>query len=249
MIRTVRLSGIMIMPPGRTDVILTFWINIADFPRMTRTPSCLSLSVPRCFGGMTWMSRYEPLLEFSDPSGEMGPIESGGLAICHQDTRILISDGRWRDDMLCLLSFSSPGNSVNLPVVGGPDWRGLNHWRGIVWDPGIMGIPSLHLCYDCLCLIALFRDVPLFVRSQADLSALVLKDIGGWRTIVWELGSLGRVHPSCYAAFSFCLDEWQIKGLETVIGPAGLMTCYPCRVLVCAVLWWVSLPLWKPRSW
>ena len=75
------------------------------------------------------------------------------------------------------------------------------------------------LCCDCLCLIALFRDVLLFVRGQADSSALVRKDIGGWRTIFWELGSLGRVHPSCYAALSFCLDVRQIKGLETVIGP------------------------------
>ena len=59
----------------------------------------------------------------------------------------------------------------------------------------------------------------LFVRDQADSSGLVWKDIGGWQTIVWELGSLGRVHPSCYAALSFCLDVRQIKGLEKVIGP------------------------------
>ena len=39
----------------------------------------------------------------------------------------MTSDGRWREDMLCLLIFSSPGNVVNLPVVVGPDWRGLTH--------------------------------------------------------------------------------------------------------------------------
>ena len=54
----------------------------------------------------------------------------------------------------------------------------------------------------------------LFVCGQADSSALFLKDIGDWRTIVWKLGSLGRIHPSCYADLSFCLDVWQIKGLE-----------------------------------
>ena len=74
-------------------------------------------------------------LDSCDPSGVMGPMDSGGLPICPQDTRITISDGRWRDDMLCLLNFSSPGNSVYSPVVGGPDWRGLTHWRVIVWDP------------------------------------------------------------------------------------------------------------------
>ena len=39
-----------------------------------------------------------------------------------QDTRIMISDGQWGEDLLCLLIFSSPGNAVNLPVVDGPDW-------------------------------------------------------------------------------------------------------------------------------
>ena len=82
--------------------------------------------------------------------------------------------------MLCLLNFSSPGNSVHLPAVGGPHWRGLTHWRGIVWDPGIIGIPRLRLCCDGPCLIALCRDVLLFVRDQAYSSALFLKDIGGW---------------------------------------------------------------------
>ena len=116
---------------------------------------------------------------------------------------------RWCDDMLCLLIFSSPGNALNLPVIGGPDWRGLTHWWVIVWQPGIIGIPRLRLCCDCLRLITLFRDVLLFVCGQTDSSAQFPKDIGDWRTIVFELGSLGRDHPSCY----------QIKGLETVIEP------------------------------
>ena len=116
----------------------------------------------------------------------MGPMDNEGLPICPQDTRITIS---------------------------GPDWRGLTHWRRIVWDPGIIGIPHLRLCCDCLCLIALFRDVLLLVRGQTDSSARFLKDIGDGPTIVWELGSLGRDQPSCFAALSCCLDVWQIKGL------------------------------------
>ena len=51
--------GVMIMTPGRTGVILTFGTGIVGFPRTTRTPSGLSLSVPRCFGRKTWMSCYE----------------------------------------------------------------------------------------------------------------------------------------------------------------------------------------------
>ena len=41
-------------------------------------------------------------------------------------------------------------------VVNKLDWRGLDHWRGIVWDPGIVDKRCLHACYDCLCFIALF---------------------------------------------------------------------------------------------
>ena len=47
-----------------------------------------------------------------------------------------------------------------------------------------------------------------------------MKDIGDWRTIVWELGSLGIAHLPYYEALSFCLDGWRIKGLETVIMPS-----------------------------
>ena len=140
----------------------------------------------------------------SDPSGDVGPTDSGGLTVCPQDTLVTISDVKMLDDMSYLLNFSSQGNYVRLPVVGGPHWIGLAHLRGVVWDPGIVCIPRLCLCCDCLCLIALYHDFLLFVLGQAYLSALFLKDIGGWRTIEWELGSLGRVQASCHVALSFC---------------------------------------------
>ena len=92
---------------------------------------------------------------------------------------VAIFDVRVRADMLCLLNFSSPENSVRLPVVGGPHWIGLTHLRGVVWDPGIVCIPRLVLRCDCLCLITLYRDVLLYSRGQACMSALFLKDIGG----------------------------------------------------------------------
>ena len=136
--------------------------------------------------------------------------------------------------MLCLLKFSSPGNSVRLPVVGGPHWIGLAHLRGVVWDPGIVCIPRLRLCCDCLCLIAVYRDVLLSICSQTYLSGLFLKDIGGWRISDWELGSLGRVHASCYAALSFCLYVKQIKGRGMVV--------MPCWVVNVLFLQGVSVP-------
>ena len=81
----------------------------------------------------------------------------------------------------------------------------------------------MYLAYACVMtvsrLITLFRNVLLFVRGQTDSSARCLKDIGVWRTISWELGSLGRDRPSCFAALSCCLDVWQIKGRVTVSEP------------------------------
>ena len=65
----------------------------------------------------------------------------------------------------------------------------------------------------CLCLIALYQNILLCDHGQACLPTLVLKDIVCWRTINWELGSLGRVHtPPCHETLSSCLDVWQIKG-------------------------------------
>ena len=82
-----------------------------------------------------------------------------------------------------------------------------------------MCILSLVLCCDCICLITLYRDDLLCSRGQAYLSTLFLKDIDGWRTIDWELGSLGSVHAPCHGALSFCGDVRQIKGWLAVIMP------------------------------
>ena len=69
---------------------------------------------------LTKVSSVLPL-NVCDLSAEMGPMDTAGLPIRPQDTQIMISDGQWGEDLLCLLIFSSLGNAVNLPVVGGPD--------------------------------------------------------------------------------------------------------------------------------
>ena len=33
------------------------------------------------------------------------------------------------------------------------DGRRLDHWRTVVWDPGIVDSWALSVCYDCLCLM------------------------------------------------------------------------------------------------
>ena len=50
------------------------------------------------------------------------------------------------------------------------DGQSLDYWRGIVWEPGIVGQQCLHVCYDCLCLMALFREVMLLLHDWAEWS-------------------------------------------------------------------------------
>ena len=67
--------------------------------------------------------------------------------------------------------------------------------------PGIVGQQCLHACYDCLCLMALFRDVMLLVHDWAALSTWTGTKTGYCRTVTW--------------------DEWQIEELEVVETPSG----------------------------
>ena len=45
------------------------------------------------------------------------------------------------------------------------DIQGLNHWHTVSWDPGVADSRVLTVCYDCLCLIALFRTVMSLSRD------------------------------------------------------------------------------------
>ena len=125
---------------------------------------------------------------------------------------------------------------------------GLDHWRGIVWDPGIVDEQCLHVCYDCLCLTALFRDAMLLFHDWAALSMWTGNETGYCRTITLELGCLGSINPPCDVDRFFGCDEWKIKELEAVV-TVGVMTFDSCDVLVCAELRCVSFPRECFRSW
>ena len=59
----------------------------------------------------------------------------------------MISEGQWGDDMFYVLIFSSSGTAVRLPVADGPDWKGLDYGRGIVWDKALL------VCLACACVV------------------------------------------------------------------------------------------------
>ena len=115
--------------------------------------------------------------------------------------------------------------------------------------PGIVGKRCLHVCYDCLCLIALFRDAMMLFHDLTVLSPWTGTGIGYCRTITWELGCLGSIYPPCDVDRFFGRDEWQIKNLEAVVTASEVMTFDSCCALVCAGLRWVPFPRGCFRSW
>ena len=80
---------------------------------------------------------------------------------------------------------------------GSVDSRRLDHWRTVDWDPGIVDLRVLSVCYDCLCLMALFQAVMSLVHHWAEWSVWTGPDAGYCWTIAWEERYLPRLHPPC----------------------------------------------------
>ena len=146
-------------------------------------------------------------MEICDP-----PIHSDTL-----DVRISYGAMEW----LCLLYSASSGSAGANTVAIRLDSKGLDHWRGVIWNPDIVGRQCLHVCYDCLCLMALFRDVMLLVHDWVAWSMWTGIESGYCRTITWELGYLGSINPPCDADRLCGHNEWQIKELEVMGMPGG----------------------------
>ena len=88
--------------------------------------------------------------------------------------------------------------------------RGLDHWHSVVWDPGIAGSQVLSVCYDFLCLMALFRAVMSLVQDWAEWSVWTGTGSGYYRTITWEGGYLPRLCPPCDVDRLCDYITWQI---------------------------------------
>ena len=122
------------------------------------------------------------------------------------DNGLSPGDTEW----FCLLYSADAGSVAHGTMARGLGGQGLDHWRGVVWDPGIVGQQCLHVCYDCLCLMALFRAVMLLVHDWAEWSVWTGPESWYCRTITWELGYLRGRHP-CYQMAR------QIKGSVVVM--------------------------------
>ena len=127
----------------------------------------------------------------------IGEVSVLSLGVCdpsiNMDTLdVGISDG---DEVwLCLLYSASSGSAWDNSVAAGLDCGRMDHCRGIVWDPGIVGKRCLHVCYDHLCLITLCRDAMMLVHNWTALSTLTGTGIGYYRTITWDVWEV-LIHP------------------------------------------------------
>ena len=94
---------------------------------------------------------------------------------------------------VCLLYHVGAGDLKG----GSVDSRRLDHWHTVIWDPGIVDSRVLSVCYDCLCLMALFLAVMSLVHHWAEWSVWTGTDAEYCRTIAWEERYLPRLHPPC----------------------------------------------------
>ena len=62
-------------------------------------------------------------------------------------------------ERFCLLYPADPRSMHNGTETIAMDGQRLDHWRSVVWDPGIVSSQGLSVCYDCLCLMSLFQAV------------------------------------------------------------------------------------------
>ena len=161
--------------------------------------------------------------------------EAGDVDLSHGDT-----------ERVCLLYPTGAGSVNNGTVAIALDGQRLNHWRSVVWDPGIVGSQGLSIYYDCLCFMALFRAVMSLVHDWAEWSVWTGTVSGYCRTFTWEVGYLPRLHPPRDVDRWCDYIAWQIKGPVLLImadkdennGPSGAR-----------VHRWESFPRDGIRSW
>ena len=133
--------------------------------------------------------------------------------VCDPPIRIDVANAALsHSKRVCLLYPTGTGCLKGGSVAIALDGRRLDHWRTVVWDPGIVGSRALSVCYDCVCLMALFRAVMSLVHHWAEWSIWTGTDAGYCRTITWEERYLPRLHPPCVVDRWCGYRTWQIKG-------------------------------------
>ena len=64
---------------------------------------------------------------------------------------------------------------------GSVDDHRMDQSHTVSWDPGIADSRTLSVCYDCLCLMTLFRTVMYLARYWVVRIVLLAGFVAGWR--------------------------------------------------------------------
>ena len=113
--------------------------------------------------------------------------------MCVRPIRMYVANTAKTYTMRMCLLYPDAGNLKS----GSMDSQRLDHWRTVIWDPGIVDSRVLSVCYDCLCLMALFRTVMSSVHHWAEWSVWTGPDAWYCWTMAWEERYLPRLHPPC----------------------------------------------------
>ena len=98
------------------------------------------------------------------------------------------------------------------------DSQRLNHWHTVSWDPGVADSRVLSVCYDCLCLMALFRAVMSLARDWVEVFVWTGHDEGCCHSTGWELRYLPRIYPPCVVdRLGGYLTEIKVPGLSIML--------------------------------
>ena len=100
------------------------------------------------------------------------------------------------DRRLCLLC---PVGTANLRILrnGSVNAIRMDHSRTVTWDPGIADSRTILVCYDCLCLMALFRTVMYLVHYLTGRIVYTGPDEGSGRYWAWMEQYLSGLYPPC----------------------------------------------------
>ena len=153
----------------------------------------------------------------------------GSSQILHDnsDMELLHGDTKW----FCLLSSANAGGANDSDMTTGLGGQSLDHWRGVIWDPGIVGQQCLHVCYDC--------------HGWAEWSFWTETESGCCQTITWELGYLGGIDPPCDVDRVCGRDDWRIDEMVMVVTPGGsddiqldfeMVVCMFCAYVLLCIL-------------
>ena len=96
---------------------------------------------------------------------------------------------------------------------GSVDELRMDHSRTVTWDQGIADSLTILVCYDCLCLMALFRTVMYLVHYWTGRIVWTGPDEGPGRSMAWMEQYLSGVYPPCVVDW-LLNDVTEIKAFD-----------------------------------